>query len=193
MVNVLTLDSHFLHWLRGQKSSDLGNDRAIETLNDDCVLDFEDTIYEGNINGGTETFNNFDFEDCALKIISLLQLSRNSLLACLRQIGHQIGKTLTSNGRGWDQTDVLFSVGILPIWAHIKTFLSKFKNNGVHSLLEFVLGVGSLNSKRISEISIIFRFPLVASVDLVQGNDEWTFLLSKQLYGLTGLLFQSVH
>jgi len=171
----------------------LGNDRAVETLNDDCVLDFEDTIYEGNINGGSETFNNFDFEDCALKFISLLQLSRNSLLASLRKICHQIGKTFTSNGRGWTQADVFISVSIFPIWAHIETFFSELKNNSVHSLLEFLLSVGSLGGKRVSEISILYRFPFVASVDLVQGDDEWTFLLSKQLDGLTGLLFKSVH
>ena len=127
---VLSFNSHFFHWMWGQKSSNLCNNGSIKTLKYDCILYFKNTIYQNNINSSTKTFNDFNFKHCAIKlIISLVKLSWNSCLAHQTQITHQIWKTFSSNGRSWNKTKIILYILIVPIKTSIESFLGELNNS----------------------------------------------------------------
>ena len=81
MMEILSFDSHFLHWIWGQKGSDLGDDRPVETLQHDCVLDFQETVHKEHIDRGSKTFDDLHLEHRALKLVFLLELLGDSGLA----------------------------------------------------------------------------------------------------------------
>ena len=53
--------------------------------------------------------------------------------------------------------------------------------------------MSSLDVQRVAHIAILFRLPLVAAIDLVQGNDKGTLLLPQELDRLECLLLKTVH
>ena len=125
MMNIISLDSHFTHRLRGQEGSNSSNYGAVKTCKDNCVSNIESSIDKNNIDGCTVTFDNLDFKDRALELFLFLQLV---LEVCLAKVGderNQIGKTFTSDGWSWAEWDIRLRVIILPIEAGIDTFLSK--------------------------------------------------------------------
>jgi len=97
-MNVLVFDSHFLHWVGCQKCSDLGHNGTGQTLQYDCVLDFQYTVEENDIDSGTKTLNNLDLEHRTFKLSLLIKLLWDPSLALNTQVGQEIGKTLTSDG-----------------------------------------------------------------------------------------------
>lgn len=81
MMEVLSLDSHFLHWIRCEKGSDLGDDRPVETLQNDSVLHFQETVHKEHVDCGSKTLNNLHLEHRALEFVFLLELLGQSGLA----------------------------------------------------------------------------------------------------------------
>ena len=72
VVLIFALNTHLSHRERCQKRSDVRPDRPIESRDDNCVADFEDTVDEDNINCRTVALNNFYFKHSALEDIFFL-------------------------------------------------------------------------------------------------------------------------
>ena len=126
-------------------------------------------------------------------LVTLVQLLGDSRLALQRQISHQIGKTFSRNGRGWHETHELVGIVVIIIQASVEPLLSECNYCLLKPVLEFVRCMWFLDLERISEISVLLRFPLIASINLVESYNERAFLLSEQLDGLESLLLETMH
>lgn len=176
-----------------QKSSDLSDNGSVKSLKDNSVRYLQKTVNEDNIDCSTETFNNFDFENCAIEGVFFIQLLWNSSLTLVNQVRHEIRKTFTRDGWCWYETNKFIDIFVLPIQAGIETLFSKSQGSFFKSILELIFNEASLISKRILDSVVFLSFPLVTSIDLVESDNERTFLLSEELYWLESLLFKSMH
>ena len=193
VVDVLGFDSHLLEWVWGKQSSDLRDNSSVETLEHNGVLHFEHSVDQHHVNCCSETLNDLDLKHCALEFISFFKLLRDAHLAHLAQIGHQVWKTFSSNCRCWNQTIILFHVIVLPVQTGVQTLFCKCNDCLLNSSFEFLNRVLGLHREGVLEVVILLGFPLVDSVDLVQSDDERTFLLLKEFDGLESLLFEAMH
>jgi hypothetical protein len=182
-MNIFSFNSHFFHWVWGQKSSNLSYNSSIKTLEDNCILYSKSTIYQNNINGSTKTFNDFNFKHCAIKlIIFLVKLIWNSCLAHQTQVTHQVRKTFSSDGRSWNKTEIVFNVFIVPIEASIESFFGELNNCLLNSIFKFRKLVRSLVFKCKLDTVIFLRFPFINSINFVKSNNERAFLLSQKFH-----------
>jgi hypothetical protein len=111
----------------------------------------------------------------------------------LHQVSHQIRETFSSDSRGGNETQVLVHVRVLVVHASVETLLSEGNYGFSKSIFVLLAGVIWLDSESISEVSVLLRFPLVASVDLVEGHDEGALLLPEKLHRFERLLLKPVH
>jgi hypothetical protein len=71
--------------------------------------------------------------------------------------------------------------------------LSKSQNSLLSSIVELLQSVVLLLIQTVSCVSEFNSFPLIASINLIQGDDEGTFLLAQKLNRLKSLGFQTMH
>lgn len=60
------LDTELTKWLRCQQSTDLRDNWAVETANNNLVAFVQDAIRQHDINGRTKTLNNLDLKHSTL-------------------------------------------------------------------------------------------------------------------------------
>lgn len=193
-MNVLSLNSHLLHRMWRQQSSNLGHDCTIEALEDNGVLNLEETVNEDHIDCGTESFDDLDLEDCALKNVVLFsELLRDSYLTLIGEVSNQIRQTFSSDGRSWHETEEFIDVTVLVVKGTVQSLLSKGKRCLLKSVSEFILAAHLLGFKRVTSIVVLLCLPLVNSINLVQGHDEGALLLTKELHGFECLLLKTMH
>ena len=193
MRNILILDSELLHRLRSEQCSYLSHYRPIKSLQNDGVLNLDETVEQHDINGGSETFDDLDLQDRAFKLVSFVELLRNTQLTHVAQVSHQIWKAFSSDGASRTKGDVLLYVFVLPVETSVIALLSECNNGLLSPLLELVKGVLWLHIQRVPNVVVFGTLPLVASVYLVQSDDERTLLLAEKLDGLQRLLLQTMH
>lgn len=168
MVDVFTLDSHLLQGLGSKQRSDCGDNGSVEALHDDSVSHLQLAVDQDNIDGGSVTFNDLDFKNCALKVLRpLQQLFTVTVLTQLAEIGHQVGETLAGDGRSGNQRDVVVEIGVLPVELSIQTLLSKGQKGLLEAVLELALGRIDLRVERVLHIVVLLGLPLEDSIDLV--------------------------
>jgi len=137
-------------------------------LKNNSVGHLKQSIDKHDIDCCSETFDDFDLEDCTLKhIISLSQLSWDPSLALVGKIVDQIWKTFSSDGGRWDEGEVLIKILVLPIQTGVQRLFSKGKNSLLVSILKLIPGMVSLRFKSISGVAVLLSLPSIKSINLV--------------------------
>lgn len=166
------LDAQLLHRLRRQQCSDLRDDGAIETTENDLVALVEVAVDEDDIDRRTETLDDLDLEDGALERRDVHEVVGHALLGELDEEHEQVGYTLARVRRGRDERDVFRKVLVVVVRHGVETLLGEGDDGLVEALLELALDGALLLGERLAEAAIPHRVPAVQSVDLVERDDE---------------------
>jgi hypothetical protein len=103
---------------------------------------------------------------------------RDSSLALVCKITDEIRETFTWNCRCWHKTNIFLDVRILPVKTRVESLFSKCKHGFAQSIIELIQWVLLLQLEGVSCVIVFFGFPLINTINFVQSNDKWAFLLS---------------
>jgi len=194
MVLVLTLDTDLLHRVWSQQRANLRSDRAVQATDDDSVTDLEQTIDKDDIDSRALTLDNLDLKNGALKHVLLLEPLPVWALTHLDQLSHQIAHALTSVSGSGHEREIFDLVNVaLPVGPHIPSLLVEGKDDLTEHDIKVLLGPDTLGFDRVAGVAVNDFFPLVESIDFVEGDAERCLLLFEELNRLKSLLFQPVH
>ena len=189
---VTHLDPKLLHRLRRQQRSNLSDDGAVETAKDDLVALVQVTVHEHDVDGGTETLDDLDFEDSALQRRDVHEVVGHALLRELDEQHEQVGNTLAGVSRSRHERDVFREVLVVVIRDGVETLLGKGDDRLVQTVLELALDRALLLRKSLPETAVLHRLPAVQPIDLVESDDEWRLALAEEADRLERLRFEAV-
>ena len=144
----------------------MSHDSSIETTNDDLVTFVENTVRKDNIDCGSETFDNLDFENSTFESRDVHQTFGHSLLSELDDKHEHVGNTFSSVSRCRDEGDVLCEVLVVVVRDSVETLLGESDDRVLETLLEFSLNCSVLLSESLLESSVFHRLPSVETIDL---------------------------
>lgn len=193
MVDVVCFDTQLLHRLRSQQCTNLSDNWSAESLKNNRVLDFQNTVEQHNIYGCAESFDDLHLKYRALEVGLLVELLRYAGLALPRQVCHQVRKSLSGNSRCRAQTNEFVHVLVLPIKDCVQSLLGKEENRLLAPVLELILGAVDLRVKCVSEVAVVIALPFVDPVTFVKCNNERALLLPKQVHRFECLLLETMH
>lgn len=193
-MDVLVLNSHLLHGMWGQQSSDSCLNDSIIPSQHNLVTLAELAINQHDIDSGTMALNDLILQDCALEFVILSgDVLLEPLLGQTDDNSQQIRDTLTRDGGGRDNGDVGVDVHVVVVQGGIEAFLGQGSQDLGGSVLELKLGVLLLLLEGQSGGVILSGGPIIDSVDLVQGDNERGLPHLEELHRFKGLLLDAVH
>lgn len=133
------LDTELTKWLRCQQSTDLRDNWAVETANNNLVAFVQDAIRQHDINGRTKTLNNLDLKHSTLKFRQVHKAVTHALLGQVDEKHDHVRYTFTSDCRRWYERDVAREILVLVVQDCIQTLFCKGKNRLLTPIFEFSL------------------------------------------------------
>mmetsp|Transcript_35906 Transcript_35906/g.56013 ORF Transcript_35906/g.56013 Transcript_35906/m.56013 type:complete len:211 (-) Transcript_35906:97-729(-) len=193
MMNVRSLDSHFLHGLRRQERPDLGHNGSIKTTNHNGLLLRKPAIDNNDVHRGAEPFDGLDLKNSALKILMEHDLLNQHLGRQSTEQVQQVHHSITRNSRGGNYVQVCPHVLVFIKDTGIQALLRELGNSKMVPLVKLALDSIILHFQSFLNRQLRMGLPSVQSVNLVQGDNKWGFSLLQQSNALNSLRFQSVH
>jgi hypothetical protein len=160
------LDTKLTQRLWRQKSTDLRNDRPVETADDDLITLTKIAVDKDDVDGRAETFNNLDLENSALERRDVHQALVHALLREVDEEHDHVRNTLASNGGRRNEGHVLCEVLVFIVEDGVEALLCERRNGALESVLELTLDGLLLLFQRVLERVVRDCLPAVHSVDL---------------------------
>lgn len=150
------------------------------------------SVHEHDVDGGTETLDDLDFEDGALQRRDVHEVVGHALLRELDEQHEQVGDTLAGVSRSRHERDVFREVLVVVVRDGVEPLLGKGDDRLVQAVLELALDRALLLRERLPETAVLHRLPAVQSIDLVEGDDERRLALAEETDRLERLRFEAV-